>query len=207
MANIKADFSKFIPAANQFVEQTQAAIRGASSKAINGAVKEARRLSVVELRKHYRLKVGEVKDGLSVDKRSRGSSLTSTFYVSGKPISLVRFLSSPKGYTSQALMRVQDRPRIKVRISPRSPVQVLKQAFLAYVGKGKLQIFRRTSASSRRKTPKGQWTALPIHKMDTLSLASTYDNKRILNYIKPDVDLELERVFFQSLDRATGKKL
>jgi hypothetical protein len=202
MAIVQVDFSQFLKQADQFTTATKGNIRQAGRRAISRGLTKAVKLSSQELQKEYYLKASEIKENIKVSP-PKGRDLSGIFWISGKSLSLSRFLVSPKSYVSQERVPVRKRQPVRVRIKKNAPVITLRQAFLVSVGRDKLQVFRRTKGSSSKKNKKGQWTQLPINKMSTTSLAHTYAMKNMFERSRPEVMLHLGSTFYSTLKYLT----
>lgn len=164
------------------------ATRGAMNRSLSMLVTRAGRIA----RDNRKLKLKEIKNDFFKIKRAKGNSLgelDASLEISGRPMSLIRFVVGDKSPRPQAGIPVAKRKRVKVEVKPGTRA-IRAHAFIAQGKGGNFQVFTR----------KGQGR---FNKQSVPSLASVF--------AKDEIHVPLEKFaqeqFLSEFDRLFTYKL
>lgn len=146
---IETDALKRIP---MFLNEVQEkALPKANRNALNRSLVTLRKEMVSRTRKHYKLKAGEIRKDYMKSFRASGSMVSSqmaTLKISGRPISLIRFLTkSSRRPQNQKGKSIKQRRALRIEVKPGN-----KRKTKLFVQKGKggnMQVFRRQTGKKK----------------------------------------------------------
>lgn len=162
---VKNDIDKLAEFLDEF---QQRALVKATRMAMNRSVMSLRTQANRMAREERKLKQGDInKDYFKITKASGNNlgTLHASLEISGKPMSLIRFVLGPAEKFSQAGIKIADRRKVKVEVKPGRKVE-LKGAFIGEGRSGNFHVFR-------RRGPKRH----PIVKQSAPSLAVVFERK------------------------------
>lgn len=199
---MKIEISNDIDDVVEFLDELKLrALVNAARKSMNRSVMALRTQANRVVREERKLKMGEInKDYFKVTK-AKGSdlgSMSASLSVSGKSVSLIRFLVGNKSVQSTKGIPVKQRTPVRVEVRPGRKV-TLKGAFLAAGKSGNVHIFRRRTAARH-----------PIVKQSTpaLSVLLARDQHRLKleSFAKEHFSKEFKTTFSYEVQRLIDKK-
>lgn len=124
----------------------EVALKKSVVRSVNRAANTMRKEGSKEVRKVYRLKSGEVKERIKIDKAtykkaSNFGALSSKVRASDDNIPLIRFVVGSQMPREQAGIKVKQRQRIRVRVGTGKSVKI-ERGFIAKMGK-QHQVYKR----------------------------------------------------------------
>lgn len=177
------------------------ALVNATRKSMNRAVASLRTHANRKVREHRKLKASEINSKFFRMTKARGSrldQLEASLEISGKPVSLIRFVVGKKEGRSQKGIPVRKRKPVVVEVRPGRRVK-LKGAFIAQGRGGNNQVFR-------RRTKK----RFPIVKQSVPSLAKLFEKPSFRNplekFAEAKLGSEFARTFKFELNRLIERK-
>lgn len=184
-------------------------LRRAGTAAVRAGVARAATQATKRIVKVVNLKAKEFKKEFLVIQRPKRGQLTGSITISGKPISLRRFLFNPPKGTmfpaSQKGVKVSRRQRIKVKVFKGRAV-TLKHGFLALGRSSNLQIFRHHK-KSQHKTIGGVSTQQPIFKMQVKGIASIFESRGFGTLTLKDAETRVRLTFVRKAKELYTKEL
>lgn len=175
----------------------------ALKRAVNRAAISVRKEGIIQIRKHLKLKVSDVRKRTRVSKSRAGISGTrfktveSRVYFSGNPIPLLAFVTGSKQPRDQKGIAVSRRKGIKVQIKPGRKIK-LRHAFIADVQSK--QVFKRSGTGKS-----------PLKKQGVPSIGTVVNStkRRIRPRLQAVAQSRFNTVFVQEinarLDKATRR--
>jgi hypothetical protein len=149
----------------------------ATRQAVNKTVTSVRTFTARKLRTQRNLKVGEIKKAFMKLFKAKGNTidkLNAKIEISGRSVSLIRYVTGKKEPRAQKGIAVKKRKDLKAKIKPGKSVKI-KSAFIAKGTGGKYHVFRRMD-NKRRKRPDQKG---PIAKQSTSALSIIFERNNV----------------------------
>ncbi len=200
---IQADILKKIPLFLNDVQKQ--ALPKANRAALNRSLITLRNEMARRTKKHYKLKTGELKRDYLTPIKAHGNNVyqqTATLKVSGRPISLIRFLTKAKrSPVSQKGKSIKQRRPLKIEIKPGSSRST--KLFVQKGKGGKTHVFR-------RQTGKKKGGKEVMAKQSAPGLTSLYDQVKSIRLQSSRVAYiqykkEFDRQFRFFVNKAEGR--
>lgn len=195
---ITVDIDRVVEFLDEF--KTKALI-SAARKSMNRTVMMLRTRANRLAREERKLKSSELNKDFFKVKKAYGNNLgalQASLQISGRPMSLIRFVVGPKQPIPQQGIPVRSRKNLKVEVKPGRRV-ALSTAFIARGRGGNLQVFRRQTKAS-----------FPIMKQSVPALSRLFEkdpNKSALEKFGHDtLGSEFDRVFKFELERIMDRR-
>jgi len=171
------------------------ALVGATRKAMNRSVMALRTQANRIVREERKLKQGEINKDYFKLKKASGrdlASMSASLEVSGKPVSLIRFVIGNRKVQSTKGIAVSARPEVKVEVKPGRRV-IRRTAFIATGKSGNVHVFTRMG-KERHPIKKQSTPALSVllsrekHKMALESFAQQHFAKEFQHTFQWEVE-------------------
>lgn len=164
----------------RLLSQTPEQVRRVLATSINSAALHARRRAAASVRKEYVVeRLGVIEDLKMV--RATPGYLRANLKSTGRPIPMIKFDTTP---------RFPDAMIVRSRVKKSSSQKSFKQAFVARMKSGHLNVFERTSARS-----------FPIEGFYSPSVPQMYGNEEVIQNVEEAAEERLDRDLSKAIER------
>lgn len=151
----------------------------ATRQSLNKTLSSVQTLTNKRFRKKRKMKASDIKKDFMKLKKARGSKmdqLQAEMQISGRALTLIRFVTGPKMPREQKGIAVKKRKPLRVRVEP-GKSKKRGDVFIAKGNGGKYQVFRRTD-NKKRKRQNRQKGPIEVQKTSALARIFERDNFR-----------------------------
>lgn len=196
MAEFKIDSKELRAALDRLSDSTNKEIKTAARRGLNRALTHLKKETAKQLGDTVRMKSKDIKARIVGSNKAITNDLAIAVYISGKPLSAIRFLQSPKGYVSQKGVPVKKRKLLKISIIKGKTI-TLKHSFLSYLRAGSTRGDSATDTGNLHIAyrPTGVEQG-PVAKKSAVSLATLIQSQKLV----PKVLASAKEMFTKSFN-------